>query len=168
MLPIPPEACAITPMFFDVRHQICLAVAGKIDIYLPGAKVEIQPCHRNIAEMEIALSGSHIDAQFQRNFPAEAHVPFILRITEMHGLGFLGNLEVANPVFDAVIDLRLSIRAAEGEVRIHQVIRGAVNVELAGAHFQLALGRLGSLNLHRPNTMTRAGAESPPRKPPPV
>src|SRR5713226_2145142 len=133
---------------FNVGKQIGLAVAGKVDIHLARAEIEIQTSEGNVAKMQVSVSRAHIHFQLQRDVLAEVQTPIVLGTAEVRGVGFLRDVELADASGHAVVNARGVERAIVGEVRVKHVTRAAIDGELSCAHLQPGVRRLCPLQIH--------------------
>src|SRR6266446_3505189 len=84
--------------------------------------------------MQIALPRAHINFHLQRDVLVEAQVPIVSRTAEMHGVGLLRNVELADAAVHMVIDAGL-------------VVGAAVDGELPRTHLQPGVRRLCTLQI---------------------
>src|SRR5439155_891696 len=125
-----------------------LAITGEVQIHSPRPHMEIQPGKRNVAQMQIPLSRTHIDLQIQGDIFTEAKNPIILRTAEVSGMRILRYAELADAAVDVVIDAWCVESAVVREVRVKHVVGATVDVELTGAHFHPGMRGFRSLQVH--------------------
>src|SRR5260370_6945115 len=86
--------------------------------------------------------------------------PIVLRTTEVNGMGFLGDVELADAAVHVVIHARLVEGIAVGKIRVENVTSAAVDGELSRTHFQPGVRRLCSLQIHGLRVVLRSGIEA--------
>src|SRR6266446_8254565 len=97
--------------------------------------------------MQIALPRAHINFHLQRDVLVEAQVPIVSRTAEMHGVGLLRNVELADAAVHMVIDAGLVVGVAVGKIRVENVACAAVDGELPRTHLQPGVRRLCTLQI---------------------
>src|SRR5207249_2050606 len=111
-------------------------------------KMQIQASERDIPEIQVALPGSHLHAQFQREVFIEPQAPFVPRIAKTHWMRILGDSDFANAVRDVVIHARFIVGVRKPEVRVESMLRIAANGEFSSTHLQVGARGLCSLEIH--------------------
>src|SRR5258708_452959 len=86
--------------------------------------------------------------------------PIVWRTTEVNGMGFLGDVELADAAVHVVIHARLVEGIAVGKIRVENVTSAAVDGELSRTHFQPGVRRLCSLQIHGLRVVLRSGIEA--------
>src|SRR5690348_2287767 len=147
---------------FEVGGQIGLARAGKVEINFPGPEMNFEAGHVDTAEAQIALSGAHVDPQFERSGIAEIQIPGVIRMADVRAAALLVDSQIAGAIGDVILNAGLFPTTGVAKIGFEEMRRTAANIQLAGIHVDRSADAFRALQVHGFGGMTRTGDSAVP------